>query len=433
MSAIGKVPGDKTWDSSLALLMEGYEFIQNRCRKYQSDIFMTRLMGEKVICISGEEASKIFYDERKFKRKGAAPKRVQKTLFGKNGVQAMDGNAHKHRKAMFMSVMTPYNLERLEKITMKHWEAAAKEWKGRSRSDRGSLLCLNNIVLFDEVQKIMCKVACEWAGVPLNDREVNMRADDLGKLIDGFGGLGLRYYEGCLARKRTEKWIRDIIIRIRRERLAVKKNTAAYTIARHRSLKGKLLSTQVVSVELINIIRPIVAIATYITFGALAMYEHPDGKIKLARNDGNYALMFVQEIRRFYPFTPFVGARVRSDFVWNNCLFKKGTLVLLDVYGIDHDSRIWKKPYEFRPERFAKWNGNPYGFIPQGGGDHYNGHRCPGEMVTIGIMKTSLTYLAVNISYRVPRQNLNYSLRRIPTLPKSRFRINRVRINPKPN
>ncbi|WP_330587569.1 cytochrome P450 family protein [Anaerocolumna sedimenticola] len=267
MNVIGNVPKDKTLDNSMALLMEGYEFIPNRCRKYQSDLFITRLLGEKVICISGVDASKIFYDNQKFTRKGAAPKRVQKTLFGVNGVQALDGNAHKHRKAMFMSIMTPYNLKRLESITRKHWEKAAKEWERKTKSRNKSFLNPKQIILFDEVQNIMCKIACEWAGIPLSPKEVKLRADDLGKLVDGFGGIGIRYYEGRCARKRTENWIRGIITQIRQEKIVAAKNTAAYTIARHRGLKGKLLNTQIVAVELINIVRPIVAIATYITFG----------------------------------------------------------------------------------------------------------------------------------------------------------------------
>lgn len=427
MNVICKVPKEHM-DKSLSLLLEGYEFIGKRCTKYRSDIFKTRLLGEEVICISGEEAAKIFYDNRNFTRKGAAPKRVLKTLFGEQGVQSLDGNAHKHRKAMFMSIMTPYNLKRLEKITVDQWETAVKNWERKISSGKQSFFHTGNMILFDEVQKIMCKIACEWAGVPLSNGEAAKRACDLGKLVDGFGGAGLRYYEGKCARKRTEAWIADILLRIRHENLAEPKNTAAYIIARHRNLRGKLLSTRTAAVELINIIRPIVAIATYITFGALALYERPDCRIKLAKNENNYALMFVQEVRRFYPFTPFVGARVRNDFVWNNCLFKKGTLVLLDVYGIDHDSRIWKKPYEFHPDRFLKWEGNAYGFIPQGGGDHYEGHRCPGEMVTIEIMKASLLYMTHRISYNVPKQNLTVDLGRIPALPKSRFIINQVKI-----
>lgn len=420
------VPSDKALDSSLILLKDGYEFIQNRCRKYKTDIFTTHLLGEKVICISGKDAAKVFYDNQNFARKNAAPKRIRSTLFGENGVQSLDGNAHKHRKAMFMSIMTPYNLKRLDKITRYQWEAAAREWEQKTRTT-GTLFHKNQLILFDEVQRIMCSIACEWAGVPLLNSEINKRAHDLGKLVDGFGGAGIRYYEGKCARKRTEAWIQSVIHRIRREDLLPAKNTAAYTIAMHRGLNGRRLSIQTAAVELINIIRPMVAIATYITFGALALYEHPDCKIKLVRNENHYDLMFVEEVRRYYPFTPFVGARVKREFVWNHCLFKKGTLVLLDIYGINHDSRIWRKPYDFLPERFRNWNSNPFGFIPQGGGDYYDGHRCPGEMVTIEIMKTSLTYLTANLRYGVPRQNLNINLGRIPTLPQSRFIISHVK------
>ena len=57
-------------------------FIKNRVEQYKSDIFETHLLGQKVICMTGEEAAKIFYDPELFYRNGATPKRVQKTLFG---------------------------------------------------------------------------------------------------------------------------------------------------------------------------------------------------------------------------------------------------------------------------------------------------------------------------------------------------------------
>lgn len=82
-STTGKIPREKGLDQTLALLREGYEFISNRCELFQSDIFETRLMGEKVICMSGEEAARIFYNPRLFQRKGAAPKRVQKRCLEK--------------------------------------------------------------------------------------------------------------------------------------------------------------------------------------------------------------------------------------------------------------------------------------------------------------------------------------------------------------
>lgn len=403
-------------ESSPMLLWEGYKFISNRGRKLRTDIFETRIMGKKVICIRGSEAAEVFYDERRFKRKGAAPKRVQKTLTGENGVQGLDGAEHSQRKMMFLSIMNSANLELLQRILLKQWEISSRRWERKKQ-----------ILLFDEMQELLCKAACQWAGVPLKKCEIKLRADDLGKMVDGFGGIGPRYWEGKCARKRTEAWIKDIIEQIRSHKLHPRIGSAAYIIAWHYNLTGELLSSQIAAVELINIIRPITAIATYVTFGAHAMYTHPVCRKKLQSMGERYVDMFVQEVRRYYPFTPFVGALVKKSFFWKNHLFKKGTLVLLDVYGIDHDPRIWDWPNEFRPERFFDRAKEPYEFIPQGGGDASKGHRCAGEIVTIAVMKESFLYLAGKIDYNVPRQNLKYSLRRIPTLPKSRFVISRVR------
>ena len=158
---------------------------------------------------------------------------------------------------------------------------------------------------------------------------------------------------------------------------------------------------------------------------ALALHEHPEYKNMLL-SDADAPHMFVQEVRRFYPFTPFVGAKVKKEFVWNSCEFKTGTLVLLDVYGINHHSRIWDKPYEFQPERFRNWQYNPFEFIPHGGGDPANGHRCPGESITVEIMKATLNFLMNKIDYKVPDQNLGYNMARRPTLPKSGFILNNV-------
>ncbi|RFU67023.1 cytochrome P450 [Peribacillus saganii] len=413
-----EVPREKVLDNSLSLLKEGYLFIQNRCRQFQSDIFQTRLMGEKVTCISGEEAAKVFYDNERFQRKGASPKRVQKTLFGEKAIQSMDGEAHKHRKLLFMSLMTPDGVKKLGELTTVQWQDRVGKWEQMER-----------VVLFDEAQEILCRVACEWAGVPLKEAEVKQRASDFGAMVDAFGAVGPRHWEGRKARKRAEAWIEEIIEQIRNEKLDSPEGTAAYAMAWHRELDGKTLDKHMAAVELINVLRPLVAIATYITFGALALHEHPECRQKVTKDNQDYTAMLVQEIRRFYPFGPFLGARVRNDFTWNGNQFRKGQLVLLDVYGTNHDSRLWEQPDEFRPERFRNWKGGLFDLIPQGGGDYYQTHRCPGEWVTIEAMKVSMAFLTNQIEYDVPlsEQDLSYSLVRMPSLPKSRFIISNVR------
>ncbi|KAA6448872.1 cytochrome P450 [Bacillus atrophaeus] len=416
MSMDKQVPHDKALDNSLAMMREGYLFIKNRVDRYQSDLFETRLLGQKAICMSGEEAAKIFYDPERMKRNGALPKRLLKTLFGVDAIQTMDGDAHTHRKLLFMSLMTPPHQKRLAELAMQQWLAALSKWEGAEK-----------VELFEEAKNVLCKIACQWAGVPLEESEVKERADDFSAMVDAFGAVGPRHWKGRRARPRAEEWIRDIIENVRAGKMEAEKGTALYEMAFHTELDGSRLDTQVAAVELINVLRPIVAISTFITFSALALHNHPEYKEKLKSGNGDDLEMFVQEVRRFYPFGPFLGALVRNDFVWNQCEFKEGMLVLLDLYGTNHDARLWEDPNEFRPERFRDRKEQLFDLIPQGGGDPAKGHRCPGEGITIEVMKVTLDFLVNRIAYEVPEQDLSYSLVRMPSLPESGFVISRIR------
>ncbi|MFB9865506.1 cytochrome P450 [Rufibacter immobilis] len=410
------IPEEKNLDNSLQLLREGFPFLHSRFQRFQSDIFKTRLMMQNVICLHGEEATKLFYDPEKFMRLGAIPKRIQKTLMGENGIQTLDGEEHRKRKAMFMSLMTRPQVTKVANLAADYWWAAIGKWEK-----------MDQVKLFDEVQDLLCRVACQWSGVPLPEKEVRKRAQDFGDMVDGFGGVGPRHWKGKKARRRGEKWIMEFVEDVRAGKIYVAEDTPARTILFYRDTNGKLLDTYIAAVELMNILRPIVAIATYITFGALAMYTYPECRQKLQANEDNYAELFVQEVRRFYPFGPFLGNRVRQDFEWGGHHFKKGTLVFLDMYGALHDPKIWEHPDDFRPERFRTWDESPYNFIPQGGGDHYTGHRCAGERITIEVMKVAAIFMTHFMDYQVPPQDLSFSLVRMPTLPKSGFVMRNVR------
>lgn len=284
------------------------------------------------------------------------------------------------------------------------------------------------VVLFEEAKKVLCRVACEWAGVPLAESEVRRRAEDFSAMVDAFGAVGPRHWEGRIARNRTEAWIRGIIEDVRGGKLKAEEDSALYAMAFFEDVDGRKLDTQMAAIELINVLRPIVAISTFIVFSALALHDYPEWKEKLRSGEDSELEMFAQEVRRFYPFGPFLGARVREDFVWNDCEFKKGTLVLLDVYGTNRDPRIWDEPDEFRPARFNDWEGGFYDFIPQGGGDPREGHRCPGEGITVEIMKVSMDFLVNRFEFDVPEQDLSYSLSRMPTFPASGFVMSHVQI-----
>lgn len=416
MPTNSNVPSDKGLDKTITLLKEGYLFINNRMDKFNTDIFTVRLLGQNVICIKGEEAVKIFYDTEKFQRNGAAPNRVQQSLFGKNAVQTMDDEKHLHRKLLFMSLLTPEHQQKLANLTTVYLEEAIKQWEQRDQ-----------IVLFDEIKNILCKVACQWAGVPLAEEEILERADDFIAMVYAFGTLGPEHWKGRMARNRAERWIRQVIEEVREGKLETEQGTALHEMAFYEKIDGTRLDTEMAAIELINVLRPIVAIATFITFSALAFHEYKEQREKLRTADDRHFDMFVHEVRRYYPFGPFLGARVRTNFMWKNQEFKEGTLVLLDIYGTNHDARLWENPNQFNPSRFENWQGGLYDFIPHGGGDPAKGHRCPGEGVTVELMKVVLRTLATEMDYDVPNQDLHYDLSQMPTLPKSGFIMNNVK------
>lgn len=411
-----QIPTEKVFDSSLDLMKDGYNFIRKRCEVYKSDIFKTRVMFQPAICVSGVEAAALVYDNMHFVRKGVAPKRVQKTLFGERGVQTLDDALHRQRKEIFMSLMGTDQISQLASITQEQWLLAASQWEGEKL-----------IYLLDEVQKIMCIVACQWAGVPIKPEDVPKRSKEFRSIVDAFGDVGPRHLKGITGRKSSERWIRNMISQVRGGWLSTVPGSAMYTISFYKE-SGKLLDLKVAAVELINILRPIVAIANYVVFAALAMHQYPATQKKIIRGHKNYVDWFVQEVRRFYPFTPFVGARVRDTFNWKGYHFPKGRLVLLDVYGTDRDPRKWERPEEFWPERFKNFTPGAFDYIPQEGGDDYTNHRCGGEWITIEATKVAVKFLATCIEYKVPDQDLTIDLSRMPTFPQSHFIITNVKV-----
>ncbi|MBU5466834.1 cytochrome P450 [Virgibacillus sp. MSJ-26] len=409
---------DRGIDNTFKFLIEGYRYIPNQRRRLDTNMFETRLLGgQKAVCLTGEDGASLFYDNDKFRRADAMPKRVLKTLFGQGGLQTLDDDAHKNRKELFMSLMGSERISDIAQIFKQRWDEALDEW------DR-----MSEVNLYEEANKILTITICEWAGVPLRANEVEERTKDLNALFEAGGAVGLRHWQGRAAREKTEKWAGELIDQVRNGQLDVPEEKALYKMSWHRKLDGELMSTDIAAVELVNILRPTVAVSVYIAFCALALHDHPQEKEKLrdTSNESDFQ-MFVQEVRRYYPFFPILAARVRHDFVWNGHDFKEDQLVILDLYGTNHHPNLWDKPNEFIPERFEDWNGTPFDFIPQGGGDYYMGHRCPGEWLTIEIMKACLDMMVNHMEYDVPPQDLDFSMNRMPSLPKSRFIMTNVK------
>ncbi|MFZ5656158.1 MAG: hypothetical protein ACOY37_03715, partial [Pseudomonadota bacterium] len=217
---MSNIPREKWPDSSLALLADPYRFISKRSRLFRSDVFETRLSMRRTLCLTGQDAATLFYDESRFARTGVAPSWLKKTLLGEGAVQGLDGEAHRHRKALFLSLMSPERLEQLFAAMEARWADAARRWAG-----------LDRIVLYEQAQQLLAQSVLEWSGVPVEEAGLDRWTRELTAMFDQAAGPG--HLWSRRARRRAERRIGTLIEKIRGGRYHPEPATAAAVVAWH--------------------------------------------------------------------------------------------------------------------------------------------------------------------------------------------------------
>lgn len=337
-------------------------------------------------------------------------------LQDEGSVHALDGRAHGHRKDMFLQTLQGPAEAELPAVFEREWSEALARWE---RADE--------VVLHEEMTELLARTAAAWCGIPASEFATRRRTRALSAMVSNAGGFGPTTWMALRLRRRAETWARDLVTRIRRGTLEVPGDTFVSVVAHHRDPDGRELDAEVAAVELLNVLRPVVAISRFVVFAGLALLRHPWWHEELAAGNEADLRGFVQEVRRLYPFFPLVGGRARRAFDWRGHRFTDGDWVLLDLYGTNHDPDVWEHPEAFLPERFRGWSGDPNLLVPQGGGEYATDHRCPGEPVTVTLMEQAVRQLTQGMRYRVAAQDLSIDLGHVPALPKDGFVIRDIR------
>ncbi|MGY1815024.1 cytochrome P450 [Blastococcus sp. SYSU D00820] len=388
------------------LLAKGYAWLPDKRRATGRRTVAARLGGLPAYGIEGPEAARFLYDEDHVHRSHAIPEPVQATLFGKGAVHTLDGHEHRVRKAMFVALlMREEGIATLVEEATAAWDAAVPGWAQRPQ-----------VVLFEESAQVIAGAVSRWAGVPVTDDEVPALARDLLAMVDGFATGGPRHWRARRARGRREAWLSALVDDLRSGARSVPQGSAVDVVAHHRDADGEQLDPRVAAVELLNVIRPTTAVAWFLAFSGHALIRWPRYREQLATGDPAFAEAWAHEVRRFYPFAPFIGGRTPRAVEWDGQRIPRNAMVLLDLYGQNHDPDLWGDPYAFRPERFLGRQIGAYELVPQGGGDPRTNHRCPGEQITVALLSALAVRLA-RLPVEVPEQDLTISLRRIPARP----------------
>ncbi|WP_026939957.1 cytochrome P450 [Humibacter albus] len=399
------IPTISAVDGALGLVQDGYLFGIRRFERLHTDAFRTRLLGHPTVVARGAHAARFFYENGRFARVGAIPASVSHLLQDEGSVQTLEGDAHRTRKRLFVETMGVQGRERLLATFDEEWERASVRW---ARAEAP-------VVLHDEFVHLLALAALRWSGIPDDlwlPRFPELR-DSLAGMVDHAASFGPVNWGERSRRRRVEDWAVGVVERVRSGAVTAAEASPLARIAAHEDGEGIRLPHTIAAVELLNLLRPIVAVARFLEFAAVALYRHPEHADAFRRNHDEDLPGFAQEVRRFYPFFPLIAGRATRRLTWNGAEFEAGDRMVLDLYGTDHDPRLWPSPRRFDPGRFRHPLSDRNALVAQGGGEYADGHRCPGEPATQDLIEHTLRRL-VRLDYSMPPQDLRISLRKMP-------------------
>ena len=194
--ALDAVPRASGFDNSIAFLAEGYEFMPRRYAALGSDMFATRLMLQRALCVRGEDAGRMFYQPGRFTRRHALPATTMALLQDFGSVMALDGEAHRKRKAMLMSLFGPLERQRLVGLAAAEWRTRFAQWAGEQP-----------IVVHDAAQEVLCRAVCHWAGIPVSAEDARERTREFARMIAGAEGMSGRNID----------YLRDMVLHLRED------------------------------------------------------------------------------------------------------------------------------------------------------------------------------------------------------------------------
>lgn len=390
------------FDLSLPLLREGYVMISNRCDQAGTDGFRSRLMLRDVVCLRGAEAVDLGYSPEGTTRQGAMPSWVLHLLQDQGSVQQMEGPAHRRRKALFLRLLVDSAADEVLAARL------GALWTLRAQQG-GSFDVLK------DSSRLLARAACEWCGLGPAFAEDARLAEALFEMSDRTGHV-LGALPALARRRGAERRLRREVIARRQTGFTPAQLDTPLAVLTLAEEEGALLPPGVVAVELLNLLRPIVAVGRYIAFAAQRLILHPDWRDALAADDAMIA-PFCEKVRRISPFFPAAAAICTRPMVWRGVTLPKGQWVLADLYGTCNDPGLFREPDAFRPGRGLDWRRPTPGFAPQGAGDAAVTHRCPGEKVTVALMAAAVRLMVRGPRWTAPDQDLSVDMSRMPARP----------------
>jgi fatty-acid peroxygenase len=395
------IPALRAPDSTLQFLGDGYGFISKTADRLGTDAFRTRIGLRPVLCLRGGEAARFFARDGHFGEVRAMPPSFVRLLQDRGRGPAPEADEVLRRRAGFAELMHGSSESRMAGIAEDIFSSALLEWRGEG-----------TVRMRDELPRLFTGIALRFAGVPQHRMERDARAGELWAMVESAGSFGPAAWAASARRTQTEQWARGLIRDVREGRERAVIGTPLAAVANWRGDDGEL-PLEVAAVELLNLLRPTVAVALFAEFATLALIQKPRLRKAFANGDLTMLDGFVHEVRRRTPFFPVIAGRATADLDWQGDTVRAGTWTMLDLYGTNHDARLWPHPMSFDPGRYARGEGDAAQIVIQGSGAFAFDRPGLGEPATEALLR-NFTVLLARLRWAVPAQDLRVRYDRMP-------------------
>lgn len=425
-------PGSRGWPvigETLSFVRDAFGFVNDRVGWY-GNVFRTRVLGRDVVIITGPEACELWVDENRLTREGAMFDHVF-ALFGGASLPALDGDAHRERKAQVLAGFDRTAVEMYMPGLQKTIGDALDLWADG-----------DEIRWVDALRKLAIGgIAHNMLG--LEDPEsLEGLVADYAAVTGGFAAIpvsvpGSAMHRAKQARDRLMDFMRDCVAESR----STPRKDGLSRILAAKGPDGSTIEDEDAALELHHIF-----LAGYIVFAQLAglvirleqnadvreaviaeVQEHAaEGDVTVKKLAKMRLLGRVtQEVKRITPILPIIFAKAKRRFTFKGVTIPEGWQVSLALHQSHILDGIYPDPLEFDPGRFgeerAEHQAHDHAFAPQGPGP-MSGHKCAGNDYATYFMMTFAVLLLRDYVWELPSQTLDYDFSHLPPEPRDGLR-----------
>jgi cytochrome P450 len=422
---------------SIALLKDNRGFFLSRFQKY-GPVFKTSFAFQKVVCFVGHGALTFFYDPEYFAREGANPNPI-KALFNNDAVPLIDGEPHRVRKALYLSIMGRGAMEPFLPQIQNACERFLQSWERKRdfvwQTENEYLgLGLSNLLMLGE----------ETGSADATQKDV------IDTYIAGMAALPIplpftKYGRALRARDKMLKWVRQAMATHRQRMQPGQQpiHDVLTSLLRANDEAGRPLTDQVLETDGMHVYFSIyTGWAVQLTWLCMSLgldrrvmrrarnevAEHsPSGLVTPeALNAMPYVRRVTQEVRRLNPVLPVTfQALVKKTCAFNGYQIPAGWTAIASVYATMQDPAIFVAPDTFDPDRFAPDPPMPIppnAYVPHGGGDPL-WHKCLGQDASNLFLELMTVLLLRCYDWDIPEQDLSPKPGSLFSVPKSGLQV----------